>query len=539
MVSPKRVTIASVAGFAIMASMLFPVKGLTAPAVSYNIIDYGATGDKTVSSGTAIQSAIDACAGASGGTVYFPPGDYTSGTIHLHDNVRLYLESGATLFASRDKGAYDKRALIYGENLNNITIEGRGIIDGQAEFIWEEMRTVDPNFKDTTDAMKAMGKPLLRTYPVGPTQHAVLLVECKNVVIRDVSFIRGSSWTISPWGCERVVIDGVYISTSVTEGVWADGIDPDCCRDVRISNCTIETGDDCISLKASNNHGEPRPCENVTITNCCLTTASTALKIGDELYADVRHVTMDNCVIRGTNRGLGIMIRGRGNVSDVVFSNLTMECIRHDWFWWGDGEPFLFIIEESIYSRLDDKYKYPLGKMSDILITDVMIRAQGTGKFYANTGAVMENITLDRVTMELSSDLDKIQKAVNALSFERARDITLKDVRIRWGAPQSDKWDSALLCDDIIGLAVEGFSAGQTPVKPSCPVVTLSNVKNTIVRGCTALPETQTFIRFTGSATDDVRLMGNDFHRASSPVTIGSDVPDKAVVSLDGVPAGK
>src|SRR4051812_44497734 len=85
-------------------------------AASYNVRDYGASGQKTASAQAAIQQAIDACAAAGGGVVYFPPGDYTTGTLHLRSHLRLYLESGATIFASKEPAAFDKRALFYGED---------------------------------------------------------------------------------------------------------------------------------------------------------------------------------------------------------------------------------------------------------------------------------------------------------------------------------------------------------------------------------------------------------------------------------------
>jgi len=503
-----------------------------ASTTTFNVKECGATGKREENCQLAIQKAIDACAESGGGMVYFPPGEYTSGTIYLRNYVRIFLESGATLYATRDKDFYSKRALIYGDAVENITIEGRGIIDGQAEFEWDDMRVIDPNSGDTTEAIRATGKRLWRSYPVPPSQHTVLLVNCKDIVIRDLSFINASSWTISPWGCERLVIDGIYVSTSLSEGVWADGIDPDCCRDVRISNCTIETGDDCISLKASNFHGNPRPCENVTITNCRLTTASTALKIGDEIYSDVRHVTMNNCTIRSANRGLGIMIRGIGNVSDVIFSNLTMECIRYDWFWWGDGDPFLFTIEESIYSRLDDKYKHPLGKMQNILISNVIIHSKGAGKFYAHPDALMENITMDQITMEISTDPTRVQKAVNALSFKNARDITLKDVKVRWGTPESKKWECALYCEDIQNLLLDCFLGEQAPGELQHPVVTLKNVNNAILRGCHTSPETELFFQFTGPGSRDIHLLGNDFRNAEIPYQIGDDVPENSVIGV-------
>ena len=111
-----------------------------------------------------------------------------------------------------------------------------------------------------------------------------------------------------------MVIDGVYIRSSLKDGVWADGIDPDGCKDVRISNCTIETGDDALVFYSMNWFGPALPCENITVTNCRLSSASSAVKFCDGNMNAVRRVTIDNCVITDSNRGLAFMDFDGGEV---------------------------------------------------------------------------------------------------------------------------------------------------------------------------------------------------------------------------------
>src|SRR5271157_2758534 len=120
--------------FALLVSLPAPLPGAEGNVSIFNVKNYGATGKKADNAQKAIQKAVDACAEAGGGTVYLPPGEYTSGTIHLRSHVRLYVETGATLFASKDSAVFDKSALLYGEDLENISIEGRGTVDGQAEY---------------------------------------------------------------------------------------------------------------------------------------------------------------------------------------------------------------------------------------------------------------------------------------------------------------------------------------------------------------------------------------------------------------------
>jgi polygalacturonase len=134
--------------------------------------------------------------------------------------------------------------------------------------------------------MEATRKPLMRPFPTGfPNEtvypRLVLLLRCVDVRITGLKFLRSRSWTINPYACKRLVIDGVSIYSSQKEGVWADGIDPDGCQDVRIANSTIETGDDAIVFYSTDNWGPVLPTENVTVTNCRLSSSSSAIKFCD------------------------------------------------------------------------------------------------------------------------------------------------------------------------------------------------------------------------------------------------------------------
>ena len=202
----------------------------------FNVKDFGASGRKEDNAQGAIQKAIDACAQAGGGMVYVPPGSYTSGTIHLRSHVRLYVESGATIFSSKDKNAFDKEALLYGEGLENLTIEGRGAIDGQAEYERRLNDLDDRYIRDNQLLTEAGGKSLMRSFPKKNSHGKfVFLIRCKDVRIAGLSFVRSPSYAIHPVACERMVIDGVYIRSSLADGVWADGIDPDGCKEDRKS----------------------------------------------------------------------------------------------------------------------------------------------------------------------------------------------------------------------------------------------------------------------------------------------------------------
>ena len=504
------------------------------PAI-YNVRDFGAGGHKAERAQEAIQRAIDACAAAGGGVVYFPPGEYTSGTIHLRSHVRIFLEAGATLYSSKNPADFDKRALFYGEDLENITVEGRGTVDGQAEYEWRLNDIEDRYIYPNQVLMEQAGLPLMRSFPTkNSVGHLVLLIRCQDVRIAGLSFIRSPSWTMHLYHCERLVIDGVYIRTSLQYGVWADGIDPDGCKDVRIANCTVETGDDAIVFYSSSIYGQPLPCENITITNCRLSSASSALKFCDGNMNAIRKVVVDNCVITGSNRGLAFMVFDGGVVEDVVLSNLTVECRRFDWFWWGDGDPLHFnlIKRSQIDPHIDPAKEPAIGAIRNVLIRNVFARGMGPCVLHGHPDSYLENVALENVHLVVSEDPQvppPLRKTVNALTVQRARHFRLKDVEIVWGEPASEKWRSALVLEDVQDLTLDGLAARQAPNGADAPAVVFRQVDGATVRNCKALAGTGVFFHFAGEGTRDIVLAGNDYRQAQVPWRVAGEVSPAAV----------
>jgi len=507
----------------------------------FNVRNYGATGKKVNDAQGAIQKAIDACAAAGGGTVYLPAGEYTSGTLHLRSHVRLSLGPGATLFASRDPQRYDKAALLYGEDLTNLTIDGRGTIDGQSEYEWRLNDFDDAYIRPNQLLMQALGKPLMRAFPKDFLErklypHLVLLLRCKDVRIAGLSFLHSPSWAINPYACERLVIDGVYIYSSLKEAVWADGIDPDGCKDVRIANSTIETGDDAIVFYSSNIWGPPLPCENITITNCRLSSASSALKFCDGNMNSIRNVTVDNCVISGSNRGIAFMVFDGGYVSDVVLSNLVIECQRFDWFWWGDGDPLHSNIKRrsEVNGQPPQPGEPPAGSIRNVLIRNVIARGNGSCLINGHPESWLEGISVDNFKLFLSSDPQApYDKTVQAMKFRWARDLKLKDVEVIWDKPGSEKWESALDFEDVQGLEIEGFAGRQAPPGTATPAMVLNRVQGAVVRNSNARPGTGLFLLIKGESSRAIHLLSNDFRYAQTPYLLGSDVRKDEVWASD------
>ena len=513
----------------------------------FNVKDYGASGRKDQDAQALLQSAIDACGQAGGGMVYVPPGDYTTGTLYLRSHVRFHIEAGATLWGSKNPEHFPQvgpnnmqpRTLFFGENLENITLEGRGTVDGQGEYYRAEKSFTDwfiyPNELVATKA----GVPLTRAFPTAnSTGHLVLLLSCKDVRIENLNFLNSPTWTMHLYGCERVDIDGIYIYTNMRDGVWADGIDPDGCKDMRISNCTINTGDDALVFYSMNWYGPALPCENITVTNCRLSSSSSAIKFCDGNMASVRNVVVDNCILTGSNRGIAVMLFDGGLVENVVFSNLVIETQRFEWFWWGDGDPIHFnLVQRSEIDPTLDAAIQPLpGTVRNMTFSNIVAHGPGPCKIHGHVASLLENITFDNVRLTVDADPESPwQKAPVAMTIENAANFRLNDVKIIWEGPTSSHWESALVVNNVKGLVVDGLSARQAANDTQAPAVVLNNVDGAVIRNSEAQPGTGTYLQ-VGAGTRDVVLWGNDLRQAKRPVQVAAGASRAAVQEGWGKP---
>ncbi len=283
----------------------------------YSATKHGIVNDGVTNNTTALNELLKQIAGNGGGTLYLSPGRYLTGSLLIGDNTTLYIEGGAVIMGSADKSDYpmidddvipgwgepSHRGLIAAHNASNIAIIGRGTIDGQGQNWWSNPKG-------------------------GYRPRAVEPISCDNVLIRDITVINSPMWTLHPLCCNNVTIDGVTIKNPANSPN-TDGINPESCSNVHISNCHIDVGDDCITLKSGrqdDNFRRLRPCENITITNCTMLNGHGGVVIGSEMSGGVRHVTISNCVFNGTDRGIRIKTRRKrgGTVEDIRISNIIM-----------------------------------------------------------------------------------------------------------------------------------------------------------------------------------------------------------------------
>ena len=343
------------------AVWLLSVGGVSAQSV-YDVSAFGAKGDGVTDDAAAIQRAIDQCSQEGGGRVLFPRNHtYLAGPVELKSNVEIYFEATATLKANPDESIYHLSAFgknegegmlwLYANDAENISITGKGTIHGNGiAFMGAEL-------EDSYEL-----KPLANQ-AFDPRPHVLTLMNVRNLTIRDVTIREGAYWTVHLIGCNEAVIDGINLlnNLKIRNG---DGIDLDHSKNVRISNCHITSGDDCICLKNRREFEQYGSCHDIVVTNCTMSSRSCAIKIGSENMDSIYNVLFDNCIITGSNRGLGIQNRDEGTVTDVVFSNIQLDCRLWSDVWWGKAEPiYVTSYPRANGNHKDANWRFPKGQI--------------------------------------------------------------------------------------------------------------------------------------------------------------------------------
>lgn len=322
----------------VMLTFVMTIAVFWVSAQAYNVKNYGAKGDGEQLDHTAINKAIADCAAHGGGTVNIPAGKYLSGSIHLLSNITLNLEAGATIVgAPASMKAYDApesfsekqyqdgghtffhNSLIWGENLKNVSITGRGMIDGGGL-----------TRKDNERAGVVSGG------SIGTGDKAIALKNCRNVLIRDITIYHGGHFGIIVTGCDLVTLDNLLVDTN------RDGIDIDCSKHVTVSNCKVNTpNDDAIVLKSSFALNKSVATENVLITNCTVTGFDEGslidgsysphkvnwvcgrIKLGTESNGGYNNITISNCTCLYSN-GIALEEVDQGKMDNIVITNISM-----------------------------------------------------------------------------------------------------------------------------------------------------------------------------------------------------------------------
>jgi polygalacturonase len=469
----------------LLASLALP--GLAETPV-FNVLDYGARRDGSASSTEAFRAAIRECGRAGGGTVLVPAGQYVSGAIGLASNMTLYISSGAVIHFVTDRNEYPlvkgrfegtemltPAPAIGGQNLENVTITGRGTIMAD-NAAWRKLAFV-PEYRSKLDELVAtiehkqpVTEEQMRAAAPALRPNFIRLVDSRNILIEGIHVVSSPMWVIHPLYCENVVIRNVVVETY--PGANTDGVDIDSCRHVRISDSFFDTGDDAICLKSgkdADGRRVGRPTEDVAISNCTVRHGHGAVVLGSETSGGIRNVVASNMVAHGTDRGIRIKSgRGRGGV---------LENIRFD-NWVIEDTPYAAIEVTNYYTRVPDE---PVSERTpvfrNIAISHVTInRAKVAVNIEGLPEMPIEGLRIEEVIASAAEGL----RAFNTVGLE------LRHIRINAesGVP--------FLIRDSASADLDGLQT-RTP-KAGVPVVRLDRVRNVSLRNSIAWPGTAVFL---------------------------------------------
>jgi len=513
-----------------------------------DVRDFGAKGDGATKDTKSIQSAIDKAAEA-GGTVVIPAGRYVSGTIHLRSNLTLRIEQGATLVFSPDDGDFDPYeelpyhidappkkvepqvsfvthtlperrrlsappawddtetsyfhyALLSGDGVHNVAIEGTGTIDGN------------------------------RPRRGGPKPIAIK--NCEWISVRGITIRNAPNYNISFAGSDYIEVEGVKLING-----FADGVDTDGCRYVRITNCYIDAWDDAVCPKASMALGKPRATEHLVVANCVLRTSCAHFKFGTETAGDLRDVSVTNCVMlrRPDGRkglgGIAIESVDGSNVDGVVVSNISMEDVI-----------------SPIFIRLGNRgrgMKVPKpGSIKNISIQNVVARGASLASTITGIeGGRIQNVTIDGLNVTTAGgvaarninlpeadakypDPDLFGELPALALYSRHVDgLTLRNVKVHAAEPDGRP---AMVLDDVSRLEISAFDSTNSP--PHQPSLLFQNVAGALLYGNRVSSATDVFLSVLGGKSRDITLRGNDLRLAHEPIRQSAEVP-AGVASMD------
>ncbi len=488
----------------------------------FNVLDYGAHNDGSASSTEAIRSAIQAANAAGGGTVYVPPGNYVTGPIELVNNLVLNLDAGATLRFPATRLPFTKGReqgiecltpvpLIGGHDLHNVTITGRGMLTtDNAEWLKIMPRT-DSSDTDIGTAFGTNWERLLQDLEVktpAPDEDYqkaapelrpsfVRFMDSTNVLVEGVHFVGSSMWTVHLLYTDNAVVRNVIIETY--PGVHTDGIAVDSSRNVRISDCYIDTGDDGIVIKSgkdADGRRVNRPTENVSISNCTVHHAHGAVTLGSEISGGIRNVVADNITCDGTQMGVRIKSRrGRGGaVADVRFNNWTMKNVGTAI----DVTSYYLMEGETKTSEEPVSVRTPVFR--NIAISHMTINQ-------ARTAIDVEGLPEMPIFGLRISDVIASAKTGMRGSFTDA--LELHDVQVN-----ADN-GPAFLVKDSKELELDGVSS-RKPLA-NAPVVRLEHCPGAVVRNSRAFAGTGTFLSVAPGDLNSTVLKGDVFEGAQKP----------------------
>ena len=497
---------------------------------TYDPFDYGAKGDGEINDTKAIQAAIDNCHRTGGGKVYLHNGRFLSGTVYLKSNVTLHVEAGAVLLGSNNLDDFPiipsrypsytgefvtNKMLIYAEDARDITICGRGTIDGRGND-WVNGPYGSPSFSVRPRIIHFRG--------------------CENIHIRNVTLYNSASWVQSYQSCKNMVINGITVDSRPNKDIEkprfidargrnCDGLDLVDCQQVRIANCYINSGDDAIVLKS---FSPDEACRDITITNCVISSNASGIKIGTETSGAFEDIAIQNCVVFDTRgSAIGIMTVDGAKVERVTVSGITVRNIKG----------------AAIFIRLGNRNRsyrknavINTSSLKDIIIENI----QGT-RISSTAGCSVsgiqnmqvENIVFRNINLEFEGGKKAEESYLKITEMEKnypagtmfgvlpaygffirhAKNITLENIRLSFA--QEDQ-RPALLCDDVEQLEINGLKMQGTLHTPE--LIRLVNTRDVVISESRPTSPVPVFLSIYGDKSDDIVMLNNFLKNAENNV---------------------
>lgn len=453
----------------LLFALVFPIVSFSQ---SFNIKDYGAIADGKTINTAPIQKAIDACNSKGGGTVVVPTGTFISGTLFLKSHVNLEVQQGGILKGSNNLADYEvegkKYGLIYASDCENISLTGEGEINGNGSFFMNFNRI--HNFIDYDRKYIRQGESFLANETIigdGPVAYVarpsmmIMIFHSERVKIKDLHLVDTPEWNIRLSECENVQCTGLTIRSNLSIPN-SDGIHCTTSRNVIISNCDIQGGDDAIIVSGFGDESgvggytekvvvksyqfgnKTKIAENVTVTNCILLSRSAAIRIGYG-FNSIRNLIFSNLIIYNSNRGIGIFCRDDARIENISFTDIHIECRLHTGKWWGRGEPIHI-------SSVRQSGTKKLGGISRIRFSNIRINQAEAGiVVFGSEDSKIEDIDFQDIDLTLqngplvesyggnfdmrpSSDKSTalFKHDIPAFHARQVKNLSIKNYRLKW-----------------------------------------------------------------------------------------------------------